>query len=282
MKIIAYTPLLFFIMLISCKFAENPSGQVDVSNTEKTPVRPFSTSSNQANIVLPPVTADWQIQYTDEMDDSLDVDVFNLDLFETDLTSITTLHERSIFVMCYFSAGSHEDWRPDSSKFPQEVLGRQMEDWPGEKWLDIRQLNILAPILEARLDLAVQKGCDGVDPDNVNGYTNDSGFSLSYDDQLAFNIYLANAAHARGLSIGLKNDLDQIPDLVDHFDWALNEECFSFDECELLMPFVRAGKPVFVIEYEMSPGDFCESAIQMGFNAIVKNWELDAFLIPCR
>ncbi|NWF65308.1 MAG: endo alpha-1,4 polygalactosaminidase [Chloroflexi bacterium] len=48
-----------------------------------------------------------------------------------------------------------------------------------------------------------------------------------------------------GLSIGLKNDLHQIKDLLPYFDWIVNEECFSFDECDLLLPFVKAVKPVF-------------------------------------
>jgi len=33
------------------------------------------------------------------------------------------------------------------------------------------------------------------------------------------------------------------------FDWALNEECLSYDECDLLKPFLEAGKAVFHVEY---------------------------------
>ncbi|GAB4528132.1 MAG: hypothetical protein Kow0063_04040 [Anaerolineae bacterium] len=192
------------------------------------------------------------------------------------------LHQRGVFVMCYLSAGSYEEWRPDAHLFPQEVLGKDMEGWPGEKWLDIRRIDLLAPIMEARLDLAVSKGCDGVDPDNVNGYSNDTGFPLTANDQERYNIFLAEAAHQRGLMVGLKNDLEQIPELVSHFDWVLNEECFSYGECESLLSFVQAGKPVFVIEYELEPSDFCPQALQMNFNALRKNWELDAYRVDCR
>ena len=69
-------------------------------------------------------------------------------------------------------------------------------------------------IMQARLDLAVQKRCDGVEPDNVDGYANDTGFDLSSLDQLTYNQWLASEAHTRNLSIGLKNDLDQVPALV--------------------------------------------------------------------
>ncbi len=229
-----------------------------------------------------PLKVSWQIQYTGAINVDLNVEMFNLDLFDTPPDIIETLHQRGIFVMCYFSAGSYEDWRPDASRFPSEILGKEMMGWLGERWLDIRRLDVLAPIMEARLELAVQKGCDGVDPDNVNGYVNDSGFPLTYEDQLAYNIFLAQAAHARGLAIGLKNDLAQIPDLLPYFDWMLNEECFTFRECDQLLPFVQSGKPVFVIEYQLPPQAFCSQANQMSLNALHKNLELDAYRTDCQ
>jgi len=240
-----------------------------------------SISTVQTSDRVLPQKVSWQIQYTGEIDINLDVDVFNLDLFDTSSSVIEALHQRDIFVMCYFSAGSYEDWRPDVSHFPSEVLDKDMEGWAGEKWLDIRRLDLLAPIMEARLDLAVQKGCDGVDPDNVNGYVNDTGFSINFSDQLAYNIFLAEAAHSRGLAIGLKNDLEQVSELLPYFDWILNEECFTYQECDALLPFVQAGKPVFVVEYELLPQEFCPQANQMGLNALHKHWELDAYRIDC-
>ena len=134
----------------------------------------------------------------------------------------------------------------------------------------------------ARLDLAVERGCDGVEPDNIDGYQNNSGFPLSYADQLNYNRWLAAEAHARRLSIGLKNDLEQVPDLLADYDWALNEECFSYHECELLLPFIAAGKAVFGVEYELDPADFCPQANAMHFSFLRKNWELDAWRSDCR
>jgi len=149
-------------------------------------------------------------------------------------------------VICYFSAGTWESYRPDTDEFPPAVKGNSLDPpFDDERWLDIRRLDILGPIMGRRLDLARSKGCDGVDPDNVDGYTNNTGFPLTYAQQIAYNTFIANAAHARGLSVGLKNDLDQVPDLVGVFDWALNEQCFQFNECALLAPFINAGKAVF-------------------------------------
>ncbi len=68
--------------------------------------------------------------------------------------------------------------------FPAEVHWQSAGGWAGEYWLDIRQIDLLGPIMEARLDIAAAKGCDAVDPDNVDGYTNDTGFNLTCADQL--------------------------------------------------------------------------------------------------
>lgn len=224
----------------------------------------------------------WQIQFSGEIDPSVDAEMFDLDLFDTSQAIIDDLHARGRVVICYFSAGSWEDWRTDAPQFPLSVRGKDLEGWPGEQWLDIRQLDILSPLMQARLDLAVQKGCDGVDPDNVDGYANDSGFPLTAQDQLTYNIWLADQAHRRGLSIGLKNDVAQVKDLVSHFDWALNEQCFQYDECDLLFPFIQNCKAVFGIEYEGDPQKLCPQANALNFDWLFKHLELDAWRQACR
>jgi hypothetical protein len=96
--------------------------------------------------------------------------------------------------------------------------------------------------MSARMDIAKTKGCDGVEPDNIDAYTADNkggSFKLTYNDQITYNTWLAKEAHARDLSIGLKNDVDQVKDLVTHFDWALNEECWEYNECDTLQPFIK-------------------------------------------
>lgn len=224
----------------------------------------------------------WQIQYSGALDLSLDVQMYDLDLVETPQAVFDQLHAQGRKVVCYFSAGSWEEWRPDAAQFPAEVIGNDLDDWPGEKWLDIRRLDVLGPIMAARLDLARQKGCDGVDPDNVDGYTNTTGFPLSADDQRVYNRWLSQQAHARGLAIGLKNDLNQVQELVSYFEWQLNEQCFYYNECDLLLPFVQAGKPVFGIEYDGSTDVFCPQANALNFDTLKKNLSLDAWRVACR
>ena len=41
------------------------------------------------------------------------------------------------------------------------------------------------------------------------------------------------------LSIGLKNDVDQVADRLAHFDFAISESCFVYNECDTLLPFIR-------------------------------------------
>ena len=136
--------------------------------------------------------------------------------------------------------------------------------------------------MRVRMEQAVQKGCHAVDPDNVDGYSNNTGFTLSYNDQLAYNIALADAAHSLGLAISLKNDLDQIKDLVSHFDFAVNEECFQYSECDMLKPFIDSGKAVFSIEYTLSTSSFCPQANTMNLDSLKKNLSLDAWRQSCR
>jgi hypothetical protein len=224
----------------------------------------------------------WQIQYEGALNTSYNVDVYNVDLVETSTSDISMLHAQGKKVICYFSAGSYENWRPDASKFPSAVLGKNMDGWAGERWLDVRNLTALGPIMTARLDLAKSKGCDAVDPDNVDGYTNDTGFAIAGSQQITYNKFLATEAHKRGLAIGLKNDVDQIVALQPYFDFATNEECYKYNECSLMKPFIAAGKPVMHIEYDKATTTFCPSVNSLGFSSIRKNLNLDAYVQFCR
>ena len=196
----------------------------------------------------PNVDTTWQWQLQGPLNTTYQVDLYDIDLFETSAQTIAELQANGIRVICYFSAGSGEDWRADYPSIPNDALGRALAGFDGERWLDIRSPAVLA-VMQSRLDLAASKGCDGVEPDNVDGHDNDTGFSLTANDLLIFNQQLPREAHQRGLAIGLKNALDLIPQLVDDFDFAVNEECHTNDECDANLPFIDAGKPVFNAEY---------------------------------
>ncbi|MGD9527686.1 endo alpha-1,4 polygalactosaminidase [Pseudonocardia sp.] len=229
----------------------------------------------------PPEDATWQYQLDGTVDTSVPAGIYDIDLFETRQATVDELRAAGRTVVCYVNAGAVEENRPDSGTLPADVRGEPLDDWPDERWLDIRRLDVLEPFLAARFDLCRDKGFHGVEPDNVDGYINDTGFPLTAADQLAFNRMLARLAHERGLTVGLKNDLDQVDELVGDFDFAVNESCVEYEECAALRPFVDAGKPVLHVEYDLDLDEFCAETTAMGFRSIRKPLDLTAEWEPC-
>ena len=225
----------------------------------------------------------WQWQLTGKLDMDLHVDVIDVDLY-VGQSVVDFYHEQGTKVICYISVGSFEDWRPDVDAFPKEVVGKDYEGWSGEKWLDIRRIDLLAPIMRARLDLCAAKGFDAVEPDNMEVLGDDTGFPLTYEDQLRYALWLAEEAHKRGLAIGQKNASDATEDLVDIFDFAILEDAFYDDWAQEMKPYTDAGKAVFAAEYTDLPGDFeeaCRQAQKLRFSAILKHRDLDAWVKFC-
>jgi hypothetical protein len=223
----------------------------------------------------------WQWQLSGRLDPSVPAAVYDLDGVETTAAQVAALHARGRRVICYVNAGGYENWRPDRRRFPASVLGRPLDGWAGERWLDIRRWDVLRPIMRARFDGCRRKGFDAVEPDNVDAYANRSGFALTAADQLRYNRRLAALAHSLGLAVGLKNDVDQAATLAPAFDFAVNEECVTYAECGALRVFIRARKPVFHVEYERSTASFCRATRALGFTSIRKRADLGAWRQTC-
>jgi len=85
------------------------------------------------------------------------------------------------------------------------------------------------------------------------------------------------------MSVGLKGDLEQAHDLVNDFDWTLNEECYQYSECtEIensggpgadgktypgLQLFTQQNKAVWIAEYKkVGNTTSCQNARSNGFN----------------
>ncbi len=224
---------------------------------------------------------DWQWQLSGTVDTSVDSPVFDVDGESTSAATVAALHAKGARVVCYFSAGSFENGRSDSSAFPASVLGNTLEGWPDEKWLDIRQLDVLLPIMEKRIASCRDKGFDAVEPDNVDGYANSTGFPLTAADQLAYNRAIADLAHGYGLGVGLKNDPAQVAALEPSFDFAVVEECARYSECGSYAAFSKAGKAVLHVEYEGTLASFCSTTKALGFSSMLKRLELDAWRSVC-
>ncbi len=282
----AFSFLVFSLLALSACFPRPATVTPPSSPSTPEPSSPHPASPNPAAAwwhPAPGLTWQWHLSEP-PVDLSVEAQVYDIDLFDNDASVIAKLHDQGRKVICYISVGSREDWRPDAGRFPPEVLGKDYAGWPGEKWLDIRRLDLLAPILRARLDLCVAKGFDAVEPDNIEIYDNDTGFPLTYQDQWKYALWLADEAHARGLAVGLKNAPDMVADALPHFDFAIAEDCFVQGWCNQFVPFIQAGKPVFAAEYTDTGVDFaaaCAWGREHGFSFIQKNRILTAFRRTC-
>lgn len=277
------TPMRFLfaaVLLAACDTAEPPSTPADL-DPDVAPVLEGEWARPAADIT-------WQWQLSGSVNSGYDVDLYDVDLWETSDATMRALQARGVTVLCYFSAGSGDRERDDYSGFAASDLGRALDGFPSERWLDVRSQTVWDAMM-GRLDLAVARGCDGVEPDNVDGYTNDSGFDLTARDQLAFVRNLANEAHRRGLAFALKNAGDQAADLEAYTDLELNEECHLYDECSQLAPFTRAGKPVLNVEYvdtrveaEALARTVCPASRSAGLRTLILPFDLDnSFRVSC-
>lgn len=250
-------------------------------------------------LLASPVLADpprWQPNDIDSFDIQLNdppsaaaipnVEVVELD-HDTSPGLLQAVRARGTKLICYINAGAWESYRSDKDAFPQEVLGHVYDGFPEERWLDIRAIDKLAPIMRARLDQCVAKGFVAVDPDNINGYANETGFPITSEHQLAYNRWLMNEAHARGLAIALKNAPEFAQQLSNEgYDLAVTESCFADGFCESFQAFIDAGKPVLDLEYideGMALDDFCDEAKKLGIRAALKrsSSSVDDYRAPC-
>jgi hypothetical protein len=217
------------------------------------------------------------------------VGAIDMDGFNNSATTVAALHAMGKKAVCYMDVGSYEPGRPDSSQFPSGLLGNGLDGWPGERWLDIRMSGShwsqLRDIMMARFKICQQKGFDAVEPDNMDGYSNNPGFSMSGADQIAYNRWVANTVHSLGMAVFQKNDLDQIPSLVSYFDGLLNEQCNAQGNCDQMTPFVNAGKPVWDAEYTddgETTAKFCTKDVNAGYVGALYSLDLNGSVFhPC-
>ncbi|EME49291.1 glycoside hydrolase family 114 protein [Dothistroma septosporum NZE10] len=212
------------------------------------------------------------------------------DLYSNNESTWSDLKASGIKTICYFSAGSYEDWRPDAHEFNNQTdLGSPIKGWNGEWWLNTKSDNVRR-IMGERMDLARQKGCDAVDPDNVDAYDNENGLGLTEDDAVDYVRFLAAEAHKRNLAVGLKNAGSIVDRVLDVVDFQVNEQCEEFDECDQFRPFIDANKPVFGIEYtkkdDSTPSrkdveKICTTAAAEGFSTVIKHMSLNDWVVAC-
>lgn len=280
------------------------NGLGGVSSSELEPISAFLSAEVAKNKVLDdgltPITegdwprftvnTTWNWQLSGELNSEPEADVYVVDMFaQLQDRSIEPLRALGRQVICYFSAGTYEPWRPDIALFDAFELGKPYLGFDNENWLNINDPEIVK-LMVNRMDMAVAIGCDGVELDNVDAFVNDTGFDITQQDALVYTRILANEAHKRGLAVALKNNVELVPDIVDYFDLLINEECFQYNECEGYLPIIDAGKPVFNAEYTeehindpVAREELCSRSRALGFQTLFLPLALDgSFRLSCR
>jgi hypothetical protein len=215
----------------------------------------------------------WQLQ--GRLNTTVPAAIYDLDGFETTATDVASLHAAGKRVVCYVDVGTAESFRPDYSSFPKSVLGRS-NGWRGERWLDIRRrTDAIEPIMAARFRMCAEKGFDAVEPDNIEAFSNKSGFSIGPAEQLSFNLWVADTVHRLGMAVLQKNDGEQAAAMEPRFDGVLTEQCNEYSECGDYKPYLRAGKPVIDAEYRLARKRFCAADAAMGITGARFNLALN-------
>jgi len=238
--------------------------------------------------------------------------MIDIDWENANTALITRLKAKGLYVVCYVESGDWNVVRGDKNDYPSSILGNGIGGFPDEKYIKVYMLDspagpaphnlTLRGIMQARLQSAKDKGCQGIEPDldDLHTYTaSELGFSISQAQMVAYNKVIIDMGHALGMSVGLKNGADDGSPgsftkamLNAGADWVINEECNQYDECDGYQQFIAAGKPVFQVEYldnqgvsYTGTGGSCAKDNTAGYDGIVKDSSetLKASpRIPCR
>lgn len=187
--------------------------------------------------------ATWSLQYEGAIVPR-GKDYHIVDLYDVSASDLAALRAQGTRPIAYFSS-QYEDWRGDSSQFPRADVGKSLDGWPGERWVNPKS-EAVRQVMRKRLDLAKQKGFYGVDIDNVDFYAFHTGFDNSTSAAIDYIKFLAREAHARGLKFGLKNAVELIPATRGVVDYYVNEQALEYDEASA---YRNVRKPVFNLEY---------------------------------
>ena len=104
----------------------------------------------------------WQIVLNDSKSLSK-IEVADIDLFDAPPDIISSLHSDGIKVICCFSAGTSEDWRPDAIN-SLSVLGNPLAGW-------LLPSSIGMDIMVNHIGLATTNPANAIDPENLTHTT---------------------------------------------------------------------------------------------------------------
>ncbi|KAJ3138804.1 hypothetical protein HK101_003690 [Irineochytrium annulatum] len=223
--------------------------------------------------------------------------VYDGDPIASDFSPIG-MHARGRAAICYVNVGSLESdksVRPDFIKFPASVIGKAYPGW-NEKFLDTRSV-VVRSLMQARFQAAADAGCDGIEPDNIDNYTYDTGFNLTATDGLDYVTWISTTVRGMGMMIAQKNGMDLLRSQILFLtDFAIVEECRATKTCSLFAPYITQSKPVYAVEYTTTnalgagcstiPASevpaACAELNGWNFEGVVKDCDLGESWAPCQ
>lgn len=266
----------------------------------------FSSSFSPVAQTQPPTwwkpTADapisWHLQLSQDFEVPRDtrpnVYVYEFDGEQTTAATVKALKDwgtrqgKAVVALCYIDVGVYETYRSDIKRFAEaqnelrkrsgnpkaRLWGNADVGWEGSFWLDVRQTDLLLPIMEDRIkNWCKDKGFDAIDPDETEVWSNNPGFSITRDQSHSYTRAIAALAHKYGLSVGLKGNNAEAALLEPYHDWAVTEQCFTYQECQNFVDsFIKHNKAVFNLEYATPPD--CTFANQHRINSAQRDLNL--------
>ena len=228
----------------------------------------------------------------------MDAAIAGTDNFVYATGAVRALHAKGNHAIGYVDAGDAEDYRPDFQQYVNFnaacsgcLIGNPYAGFTNEYMLNINndqgQADFIRKMIQARTDRVAANSFDAVEYDVVSNFENHSGFKITYETQVKFNVSLTEIAHADGLSAPLKSDVDQAKDraLQKAFDFVIDEQCWQYDQCQDYAAWQSAGKSILNVEYKLKPSEFCPQANAMNFNSIKKSGTYNLYdnpWEPCR
>jgi hypothetical protein len=158
---------------------------------------------------------------------------------------------KSFDPVIYFNAGAWENFRIYLQPYPKEVIGKNMNGWEGEKWLNISDGRVFSTLVKniedvvQKIKIAYPNWVPKIDLDNLDSYNQKTGFKIDKVDQIRYINEIVSWFHKRfDGGVCVRNCEEIIGEI--HPDAVLCEQGIQDN---FLLNYANCDYPIFDIEY---------------------------------